>query len=528
MRTVSVSFNIYVSSKVGAEGMGLLSLTTTVYGFAITLATSGINLAVVRLVSASLPYDDRCRFDEDSNKKASKIMKNALLYCLFFSLLASVLLFCLSGVIGNRLLGDKRTVSSLRLLAFTLTPISISSALNGYFCAVRRVYKNVIVQFCEQLSKIFVVTALLLLIGPIGIEYACIAVCVGGALSEGVCVIISAVLYFFDRRMNKDMTSHASSKNNFIFNLSKSKGVKIFSELRESYERLSVFPIAFPVALSAYVRSALLTIEHLAIPWGLKKSGASAVSALASYGTLHGMVLPILLFPSAVLGAFSSLLVPELSSAHSQRDTQRIKSIVSRVFFLALLFSIGVSGIFICFSHEIGVNLYGSYEASQFIKMLAPLIPLMYLDGAVDAMLKGLGEHLYTMKINIIDSLLSVILIVALLPSLGIKGYVTVIFVMELFNTSFSIFKLMQITDIKPPLLKWIGKPLFSVIISTFASRLIFDCSAVSSFLITTFGYKAISIVEIALTSILYLTFTRLLGAVTKNDLLTLRYAIKS
>ena len=49
MRTVSVAFNIYVSGRVGAEAMGLLSLITGVYGFAVTLATSGIHLATVRI-----------------------------------------------------------------------------------------------------------------------------------------------------------------------------------------------------------------------------------------------------------------------------------------------------------------------------------------------------------------------------------------------------------------------------------------------------------------------------------------------
>ena len=36
MRTVAVSFNIYVAQKAGAEAMGLYSLLTGIYGFALT------------------------------------------------------------------------------------------------------------------------------------------------------------------------------------------------------------------------------------------------------------------------------------------------------------------------------------------------------------------------------------------------------------------------------------------------------------------------------------------------------------
>ena len=84
MRAVGVGFNVYVSSKVGAEGMGLLNLTQTVYGFSITLATSGINLAVMRLVSNALPYGNESYFDKNADRRVRKIMTNALFYCLFF------------------------------------------------------------------------------------------------------------------------------------------------------------------------------------------------------------------------------------------------------------------------------------------------------------------------------------------------------------------------------------------------------------------------------------------------------------
>lgn len=530
MRTVSVSFNVYVSSKVGAEGMGLLNLTSTVYGFAITLATSGINLAVVRLVSNALPYGNEGYFDKKADTNVRKIMRNALFYCLFFSILSSILLFTFAKPLGAYALGDTRTIPSLKLLAFTLVPISISSALNGYFSAVRRVYKSVIVQICEQGAKITVVSALLILIAPKGLGYACIAVVAGGAISEAVCVIISATLYFFDRKIHKNEKFNIVKKENVlsktatgasVFNV---KGVNKGSfitakEAEKSKDKSSIISIALPVAISTYVRSALLTIEHLAIPWGLKKSGASATQALSSYGVLHGMVFPILLFPSAVLSSFSSLLIPELSSAQEKGDEKRIKHIVSRVFYFALLFSVGVSGIFVCFSHEIGTFIYGNKEAGEFIRLLSPLIPLMYLDNAVDAMLKGLGEQLYTMRVNIIDALMSVILVVTLLPAMGIKGYVVVIFMMELFNTTLSIIKLLSITKIKTPIIKWVVKPLTCIIISTIITRLIFNSDIFYSFLIKIVQGKILCFVEIGVCAVIYLILSRICGAIGKEEI---------
>ena len=206
--------------------------------------------------------------------------------------------------------------------------------------------------------------------------------------------------------------------------------------------------------------------------------------------------------------------MPELSSALAKKDENGIKRIVSRVFDLTLIFAFGVSGIFICFSEEIGVFLYNSHEAGEYIRLLSPLIPLMYLDGAVDSMLKGLGKQVYTMRVNIVDSIISVILILILLPAFGISGYVAVIFITELINTSFSILKLLSVSNVKTPLSKWIIKPILSIIISTIAARLIFN------FFIAHFlTGKALVLCEAIFTLAIYILVSRLFGAITNGDI---------
>ena len=54
IRSVSLGFNSYVTHSIGAEGIGLFTLISTVYAFAVTFATSGISLTVTRLVSSAI------------------------------------------------------------------------------------------------------------------------------------------------------------------------------------------------------------------------------------------------------------------------------------------------------------------------------------------------------------------------------------------------------------------------------------------------------------------------------------------
>ncbi len=479
IRLISVSFNAYVSGKIGAEGMGLLTLVMSVYGLTVTVASSGVQLAAVRLTAESLAEGKSCR----------AVVRGCLLYSLLFGVFAGVSLFALSAPVGQFLLGDVRTVPSLRVLAMSLPAISLSGALSGYFTGSRRIFKNVLISAAEQFVKITLTASLLLLIAPAGIEYACLAVVGGSAIAEGASLLSAFAFYVTDKYRRT------------------AKGPPVKAALRR------VFSTAFPVAVGSYARQGLLTAEHLAIPWGLRQSGASASDALASYGVLHGMVFPLVLFPSAVLGAFSGLLVPEFAQAQQRQDRTRICAMAEKVLRTSLLFSLGVAGIFLSFAHEIGGAMYPGTDAGAQLALIAPLVPVMYLDSSVDAMLKGLGEQVHCMKINIADSAVSLALILLLLPRFGLAGYITVLYVCELLNASLSISRLLSVTDLAVSIRRWIAKPILSVILATAAVRLLAALGG-----IPLIGAGGSATARIAVVAVLYLLLTAVTGAVGKDD----------
>ena len=165
MRGVAVSFNAYVNRKIGAEGMGLVTLTMSVYGFAVTVALSCVNLGAVRLTSA------RCAALEDADATSwryamRKVVSAAAAYSLLFGLTSGCVLYLLSEPIAERLLGDLRTLRSLRLLSLSLPFLSLSSALSGYFTGIRKVTKNAAATVADQAVKIAATSAALTVILP--------------------------------------------------------------------------------------------------------------------------------------------------------------------------------------------------------------------------------------------------------------------------------------------------------------------------------------------------------------------------
>lgn len=450
MRTIGVWFNLYVTEKLGSDGMGLYSLIMSVFGLAVTVATSAVTLAATRLVSEAM--------GETEGRESPKVltaMKVCIRYSLFFGCLAGILLLLLAKPIGGSLLSDLRTVPSLRLLALSLPFLAVTSALSGYFTAVRRVSKNALTQIFEQGLRIGGTILLLTAFSASrSLERDCLCVIAGALLGNFFSFLYCLVLYIVDLRRHH-------------------KGERSSEELTAPMQK-KLLSIALPVAFSSYLRSGLVTLEHLLIPWGLKKQGASQTKALSTYGLMQGMALPVVMFPYAFLSPFCSMLVPEIAERRAAGDERGVERITERVLRFVLAFGIGTAGLLLCLSTELGLVACGSREAATYIRLLAPLVPIMYLDTAVDSILKGLNEQLWCMRVNIIDSALSVLIVLFLLPRIGIYGYIAEIFACELINASLSIMRLMQIVRLPVGLPKMILSPLLAIFAATALSKLIF------------------------------------------------------
>jgi len=193
--------------------------------------------------------------------------------------------------------------------------------------------------------------------------------------------------------------------------------------------------VALPDAAGSVLRSVLSTVQNLLIPAGMMRSGATAQRSLSAYGAVHGMALPVVLYPSGILGALSGLLIPEFAGTENRRE---ISYMTTRVLRFSLLFSLLCACAAGAFSGELSLAVFGSEEAAPWIRLLAPLIPVMYLDMSSDGILKGLGLQKKIMAINVLDSAVSVALIYFLVPKMGIYGYVFMVGVTEVMNFALS------------------------------------------------------------------------------------------
>ena len=417
MRCIALVFQMWLVARIGAAGAGLYGLVGSVGFLAATVAISGIRFAATRLVSEEIGLH-RCG-------GVGRAVRLCLGYSLFFGLASALVLWLGAEPVGFLWIRDARTVRSLRILALSLPFISLSAVLYGYFTACGRIAKAAVVQVLEQLVRISLVVILLRRAPAGDLESCCAAVSAGSALAELASFLMMAAAFVLDRRQ------HAAPP--------------------EPSPRLParMLSIAVPLALSAYARSSLSTLEQLLVPRGLKKAGWSANGALAGYGTIQSMVFPILFFPSCIVTALAELIVPELTAAQVAGRTDDISRDVSTLLRRTFALSCFISLLIWLSAGYLGDAVYGSADAGRYLRVLAPLVPVMYTDMVTDGCLRGLGEHLASMNFNILDALCGVVLVIFLLPKYGLNGYIFVLYFEECFNFALSIRRLSQVSELK-------------------------------------------------------------------------------
>ena len=160
----------------------------------------------------------------------------------------------------------------------------------------------------------------------------------------------------------------------------------------------------------------MTALENVLTPAGLRKNGAAASEALSQYGIVKGMVWPVLMLPTVLLAPFSSLLIPEVSAAAATRDDRRVRLMTRRCLKATLLYAFLIAGFLFTFAEPLCAVFFPSAPTSGYLRALCPLIPLLYLDQIVDSILKGLNQQVASMKYNMADAAMRVLLVFFLVP----------------------------------------------------------------------------------------------------------------
>lgn len=353
-RIAGFLFRVYLSRAIGAEALGLYQVAFSVFIVLLTIVSSGLPFIVSRLTASY-------RVGEN-HKKQSGLLMSAIIIGLVVSVLLCGCVLIFRNVF-SKLFTDASCMMILIVLLPALVFSSVYSVVRGALWGQGNYFALCVSEFFEQIVRIFVCV---LMLSPVA---SVVTNSVSAAWSLTIACAASMVfvllLYFV-----------------YGGRLSKPKDFKQL--LRRST----------PITGVRVGGSLAQPLVALIIPARLMSIGYSSSQAMSLFGVAMGMTMPLLFVPSALIGALSTALVPDISMAVAKEDTKHIETRIRTSIIFALFISAMAVPLFAGAGEEIGQFLYGNSLSGLILASSAWIMLPMGLNNITSSLLNSLGYEI--------------------------------------------------------------------------------------------------------------------------------------
>ena len=480
-RMIGFFYRIFLSHAIGAEGMGIYQLIFPLNMLCYALTVMGIQTAISRFVSAKMALDDP--------QGANSTFAVGTLYSLLLSGVTAWALYQSAPFLSEKILLEPRTLPMLKLMACSIPMGVVHTCVSGYFFARKKTGPPAVSQLLEQTARVAATYLAYTVILSKGLKPTPVIAVVGMLCGEAVAMLFSLAAVTWNLQAQD-------------FSL---------SSIRQPFKILrDILPLSAPVTANRVLLTLLNSVEAILIPSRLRLSGASAVQALSVYGTLNGMAMPLVLFPSTITNAVSVMLLPSVSEAQARGNMRTIRWTVGSTLKYCLLLGIFSTGIFFFYGPRLGLFLFHNRTAGLFIRTLSFICPFLYMDATLSSILHGLGKTGLCFIINICGVSLRILMILFVVPFQGIQGYLWGLLASELLLAALSMGALRHHCKIRFDTSDWLIRPIAAMGISLgcsmFSAALLRSICSLPALL--TLG------IEMGVSSLLYLVILSCMGII--------------
>ena len=382
-RGLGFLYRIVLSRLIGAEGMGLYQIALSHFAIFLTIGTGGIPIVVSRMISKS--------------KATNDLMgeRNAVSAGGFLSLLLTlpIALFLIFFGKDISFFSDERAFPVLQILLIGLTFSSLYAVIRGSFWGNKRFLAPSLLELAEE--SVMVIAGILLLQN--------VSTPMDGAIRAAYAVVISYLFSF--------------SAASICFSLLGGKLSSPKKALKPVFN--ATLPITSVRACSSLINSAIAIL----LPVMLVRAGVDNNEALALFGIVSGMVLPVVFIPSTLIGSLSLVLVPEVAEDFFAGNTHRLTRNVERGLLFAFLIACILTPLFFVLGEEIGGLAFANEKAGELIKYSAPLLLPMSLSMISTSILNSMGFEKKTFLFYFLSAGGLLLCILFLPPFCGIYAY---------------------------------------------------------------------------------------------------------
>lgn len=435
-RFIGFFYRIFLSNVFGAEGMGLYQLISPVLALSFSLTVSGIQTAISKYVAGETSTHDY--------KNSFRTLWAGFLLAMTLSIACTLYIYLDANHIASVFLMEERTAPLLRIIALSIPMATVHSCINGYFYGIRKTAIPAFSQLSEQVCRVGSVYLIYFICQKHGLTPTISFAVVGLVIGESASMIVSVVAILARAHHVFPAREYIPVREPSVFwpgrtyaRLLSRRQVsgrvhpaadsrhRSYVGLPGIYRRIcgQLLQLAVPLSANRLILNLLQSVEAIYIPNRLMAYGLNNADALSVYGVLTGMSLPLILFPSAITGSVSVLLLPIVSEADASGNQTAVRRAIFTSIRCCLLLGFGCTVMFLLCGRFAGRILFHSELAGSFILTLSFICPFMYLASTLNSILNGLGKTVQTFLFSVASLLLRLLFVFFAIPVYGIKGY---------------------------------------------------------------------------------------------------------
>ena len=407
-RALGFLFRIFLSRKLGAVGLGMFQMASSILGLFLTLVSSGLPLSTAKMVS---------KYQTENNlAKKYKVVSSALVIAILVAILSSILIYVLKAFWGV-ILTDNRAVEILIILIPSILFSAIYAIFRGALWGDGDYFNCGLTELIEQIVRFGLTFIFLLNITDTFIATKNSAIAFN--LTCLISAIITIIIYF------------------------KKCGKLHF----KTGEYKHIIKSALPITGIRVANSFVQPLTSLIIPNMLILSGFSSTEAIGSFGVIMGMTFPMLFVPMSVVGSLSMVLIPSISSLMSKNNYAEIEKNISQSLQVSIFISIIFVVLYSSVGNLIGNVLYDNNLAGVLLQLAGVCVLPITLCNLTGSLLDALNLEVKSFINYIIGSVVLFVCLIGLTPFIGINS-VIVSFFMSM--TTISLLNLRKIKTAVP------------------------------------------------------------------------------
>ncbi len=441
-QVVGFVYRMLLSRMIGAETMGLYQLVMPVYSMLMSVTAVGLTVAVSTLSARYHALGD--------SGTVRLVLRRALKNFLLLALPLGLAVCVLSDPISVYLLGDARTRLGVVVMVPCMLLTGVENLHKHCFYGIGRVRPPAAVETAEQLIRAGAVLALLAALLPRSAEETVGVIALGMVLCE---VFSACALTLLFRRHWRRFPPGPAG---------------------EDVSGRRLLAIALPVGATSLLGTLLGSANAVLIPAKLVEGGMTLPEAMAEFGVLSGMTLPLLGLPTGFIGALCLVMVPDLSRRTARGDRRAAAGFLDRVMTATSLLMAPAMALLAVIGPAVGRALFKDQRVGELILPLAAGTLLGCWQSVLSGALNGLGLQDKGARNAIISDVVQLAFTFFAVARFGLAGFAAGYVASGLAGAGLNLASVLRAAGLRPKWFEWFVRPLLACVLMGLWCNLLF------------------------------------------------------